>query len=210
MTHPRHATAIFERRSEKRLGARRSAKGCGRRCAESPFGLFRSGRIGLSASGESARPLVPRQEGSIHPPLSGQTLRRPEPGRPVRPVGPDRRRRAGGQGAPGPRRPVLDRPGPRHLPRPAGRPAALGRRLAPPPLRRLRSLRLLAPYIHAIWALATLAVERHRPDLARVLEFYDRWFPSIMRRITGITRICIPHYVTLRSLGDWAARPGYG
>jgi len=112
MAHPRHATTIFERRSEKRLGARHSASGCGRRCAESPFGLFRSGRIGLSASGESARPLVPRQEGSIHPPLPGRTLCRPEPGRLVRPAGPDRRRRAGATAPLGPAAPYwigLDR-----------------------------------------------------------------------------------------------------
>ncbi len=70
-------------------------------------------------------------------------------------------------------------------------------------------------HIHAIWELSTLAAEWHRtysgkrPDLARALEFYDRWLPGTMRRITGITRTCMPQCVTLRSPGDWAARPGY-
>ena len=51
-------------------------------------------------------------------------------------------------------------------------------------------------HIHAIWELSTLAAEWHhayggtRPDLARALEFYDRWLPGTMRRITGITRAC--------------------
>jgi hypothetical protein len=48
-----------------------------------------------------------------------------------------------------------------------------------------------------------------RPDLARALEFYDRWLPGTMRRITGITRGCMPQCATLRSTGDWPARPGY-
>ncbi len=37
-----------------------------------------------------------------------------------------------------------------------------------------------------------------RPDLARALEFYDRWLPGTMRRITGITHKCVPHCVMLR------------
>ena len=70
-------------------------------------------------------------------------------------------------------------------------------------------------HIHAIWELSTLAAEWHRtysgkhPDLARALEFYDRWLPGTMRRITGITRQCVPQCVTLRAPGGWAARPGY-
>ena len=70
-------------------------------------------------------------------------------------------------------------------------------------------------HIHAIWELSTLAAEWHRtyggtrPDLARALEFYDRWLPGTMRRITGITRTCIPKCVRLRGPGDWAALPGY-
>ena len=70
-------------------------------------------------------------------------------------------------------------------------------------------------HIHAIWELSTLATEWHRtytgsrPDLARALEFYDRWLPGTMRRITGITRECMPQCVMLRGPGDWAARPGY-
>ena len=45
-------------------------------------------------------------------------------------------------------------------------------------------------HIHAIWELSTLAAEWHRtysrkrPDLTRALEFYDRWLPNTMRRIT--------------------------
>ena len=44
---------------------------------------------------------------------------------------------------------------------------------------------------------------------ARALEFYDRWLPGTMRRITDITRTCMPQCVMLRGPGDWAARPGY-
>jgi hypothetical protein len=56
----------------------------------------------------------------------------------------------------------------------------------------------------AIWELSTLAVEWHRtygntrPDLARALEFYDRWLPNTMSRITDMTRTCIPGCVMLR------------
>jgi hypothetical protein len=70
-------------------------------------------------------------------------------------------------------------------------------------------------HIHAIWELSTLAAQWHRTysgtrsDLAMALEFYDRWLPGTMRRITGITRTCTPQCVTLRSPGDWAAHPGY-
>jgi hypothetical protein len=31
-----------------------------------------------------------------------------------------------------------------------------------------------------------------RPDLARALEFYDRWLPGTMHRIAHITRTCLP------------------
>ena len=70
-------------------------------------------------------------------------------------------------------------------------------------------------HIHIIWELSTLAAQWHRtyggtrPDLAMALEFYDRWLPGTMRRITGITRTYMPQCVMLRSPGDWAARPGY-
>ena len=70
-------------------------------------------------------------------------------------------------------------------------------------------------HIHAVWELSTLVAEWHRTysgsrsDLARALEFYDRWLPGTMRRITGITGKCMPHCVMLRGPGDWAARPGY-
>ena len=70
-------------------------------------------------------------------------------------------------------------------------------------------------HIHAIWELSTLAAEWHhthharRPDLARALELHDRWLPGTMRRITSITRTCMPQCVTLRSPADRAARPGY-
>ena len=59
-------------------------------------------------------------------------------------------------------------------------------------------------HIHAVWELSTLAAAWHhayggsRPDLARALEFYDRWLPGTMRRIAGITRACMPHCVMLR------------
>ena len=70
-------------------------------------------------------------------------------------------------------------------------------------------------HIHAIWELSTLAAEWHRvyagprPDLARALEFYDRWLPNTMRRITEITRACMPQCVMLRGPGDWNALPRY-
>jgi hypothetical protein len=70
-------------------------------------------------------------------------------------------------------------------------------------------------HIHVIWELSTLAAEWHRtyggtyPDLARALEFYDRWLPGTMRRITDITRTCMPTCVMLPSPGDWPARPGH-
>ena len=70
-------------------------------------------------------------------------------------------------------------------------------------------------HIHAIWELSTLAAEWHRtysrtrPDLARALEFYDRWLPNTMRRITDITRQCVPQCVMLRGSGGRAALPRY-
>jgi hypothetical protein len=63
-------------------------------------------------------------------------------------------------------------------------------------------------HIHAIWELSTLATEWHhayggtRPDLARALEFYDRWLPNTMRRIAGMTRACMTQCVMLRRPGD--------
>lgn len=71
-------------------------------------------------------------------------------------------------------------------------------------------------HIHAIWELSTLAAEWHhtysggRPELARALEFHDRWLPGTMRRISAITGQCMPHCVMLRPSGDWATRPRYG
>jgi hypothetical protein len=68
-------------------------------------------------------------------------------------------------------------------------------------------------HIHAVWELSTLAAEWHRaysgphPDLARALEFYHRWPPGTMRRISGITGKCMPHCEMLRVPGDWAASP---
>ena len=70
-------------------------------------------------------------------------------------------------------------------------------------------------HLHAIWELSTLAAEWHRTyagprtDLARALEFYDRWLPGTMHRITDITRACMPQCVMLRGLGDTNALPRY-
>jgi hypothetical protein len=53
-----------------------------------------------------------------------------------------------------------------------------------------------ANHPHAIWELSTLAAEWHHaygvkhPDLALALEFYDRWLPGTMRRISDMTRNC--------------------
>jgi len=70
-------------------------------------------------------------------------------------------------------------------------------------------------HTHVIWELSTLAAEWHhtyrapRPDLARALEFHDRWLPGTMRRISDITRPCTPQCVTLRGPSDRTARHGY-
>ncbi len=70
-------------------------------------------------------------------------------------------------------------------------------------------------HVHAIWELSTLAAEWHRtysgtrPDLARALEFYDRWLPGTMHRITDIPRQCVPQCVMLRGPGGRAALPRY-
>jgi len=59
-------------------------------------------------------------------------------------------------------------------------------------------------HIHAIWELSTLAAEwQHayggeHADLARALEFYDRWLPGTMRRIASITRTCMPDCIMRR------------
>jgi len=59
-------------------------------------------------------------------------------------------------------------------------------------------------HIHAIWELSTLAAAWHhayggpRPDLARALEFYDRWLPGTMRRVAAITRGCVPECAARR------------
>ncbi len=85
-------------------------------------------------------------------------------------------------------------------------------------------------HIHAIWELSTLAAAWHhayggqRPDLARALEFHDRWLPGTMRRVAHITRACNPDCVTRRrrswcrtsqdtgqtqvSVLDWLAQDG--
>jgi hypothetical protein len=70
-------------------------------------------------------------------------------------------------------------------------------------------------HIHAVWELSTLAAEWHRiyggtrPDLARALEFHDRWLPNTMRRITHVSSQCMQQCVMLRSPGDRAALPRY-
>jgi hypothetical protein len=52
-------------------------------------------------------------------------------------------------------------------------------------------------YNHVIRELSTLAAKLHRtyssklPDLPRALEFYERWLPGTMRRVTEYTRACI-------------------
>ena len=70
-------------------------------------------------------------------------------------------------------------------------------------------------HIHAIWELSTLAAEWHRtyrgtrPDLARALEFYDRWLPGTMRAsLTSPAHAC-RNCAMLRRPGEWAAVPGY-
>jgi hypothetical protein len=48
-----------------------------------------------------------------------------------------------------------------------------------------------------------------RPDLTRALEFHDRWLPGTMRRVSDITRPCMPQCMMLRGPGDWAVPPRY-
>ena len=66
---------------------------------------------------------------------------------------------------------------------------------------------------HVIWELSTLAAEWHRtyrgklPDLPRTLEFYERWLPGTMRRVSKYTRACIGQCSASRRLPyDWAGR----
>lgn len=65
----------------------------------------------------------------------------------------------------------------------------------------------------AIRELSTLAAKLHRtysgklPDLPWALEFYERWLPGTMRRVTEYTRACIGQCSTSRRLPyDWAGR----
>ena len=59
-------------------------------------------------------------------------------------------------------------------------------------------------HIYAVWELSTLAADgtaptaAQNPDLARALEFYDRWLPNTLRRIAGLTQACMPQCVMLR------------
>jgi len=59
-------------------------------------------------------------------------------------------------------------------------------------------------HIHAVCELSTLAAAwQHayggqRPDLARALDFYDRWLPGTMRRVAHITSACDLDCVTRR------------
>ena len=68
-------------------------------------------------------------------------------------------------------------------------------------------------HIHVIWELSTLAAEWYRtysgklPDLPRALEFYDRWLPATMRRVSEYARACIGQCSASRRLPyDWAGR----
>ena len=145
----------------------------------------------------------------------GRALRRCEPGRPVRGPGPDRRRRAGGHWTPRASRPCwigLDRD--TH----ATQLAELRRWVDTVLGQHYAGYELPGcwpRHIHAIWELSTLAAEWHRtysrkhPDLTRALEFYDRWLPNTMRRITQVTRQCVPQCVMLRGAGDRAGHPRY-
>ena len=66
---------------------------------------------------------------------------------------------------------------------------------------------------HVIWELSTLAAEWHRTysgklsDLPRALEFYERWLPCTMRRVSEYTRACIGQCSASRRLPyDWSGR----
>jgi len=78
-------------------------------------------------------------------------------------------------------------------------------------------------HTHAVWELSTLAAEWHhiyagtRPDLARALEFYDRWLPARIRLSeeppeTGYVQpglVEVQHADALRRLGDLTAARSY-
>ena len=61
----------------------------------------------------------------------------------------------------------------------------------------------------ALGRLSPITDDWKHPDLARALEFHDRWLPNTMRRIADITRNCRPQCVTLRGPGDRGALPRY-
>ena len=61
----------------------------------------------------------------------------------------------------------------------------------------------------AMWERNQAWQPARRALAAGALEFYDRWLPSTMRRITDITHACMPQCVMLRGPGDWAAVPRY-
>jgi hypothetical protein len=68
-------------------------------------------------------------------------------------------------------------------------------------------------HIHVLWELSTLAAEWHRTysgkraDLPRALEFYDRWLPGTMRRLSEFTRVCIGQCSVSRRLPyGWSGR----
>ena len=139
---------------------------------------------------------------------------RPGTDRPVRGPGPDGRQRAGGRCA---RAGLPPRPGSAWT--------------ATPHAARLTDLRRWADavvgqqysgyelpgcwphHIHAIWELSTLAAEWHHtygrkhPDLARALEFHDRWLPTPCAASPTSPANCRPQCVTLRGPGDRDALP---
>ena len=59
-------------------------------------------------------------------------------------------------------------------------------------------------HIHAVWELPTLAADGIAPSVAHALTWpgprssHDRWLPITLRRITGMTRACLPQCATLR------------
>ena len=67
--------------------------------------------------------------------------------------------------------------------------------------------------LHVIWELSTRAAEWCRtyvgklPDLPRALEFYGRWLPGTMRRVSEYTTACIGQCSASRRLpAGWTRR----
>jgi hypothetical protein len=112
-----------------------------------------------------------------------------------------------------PGRAVLAEPGPRGIRGATRRAEAMGRHGTTPQLRRIRAARLLAkPHSRDLGTIhpgcrMVPDLQRQGPHLPRALEFYDRWLPGSMRRVSEYTSACIGQCSVSRRLPyDWTGR----